>query len=86
MQRAAIARALIVEPAILIADEPTGNLDSHNGEALFTLFRSLVASRSLTIVVTTHNLALGTLSDRVLTLQDGKIVREERGKPLTATR
>jgi len=81
MQRAAIARALIVEPKILIADEPTGNLDSQNGQAIFTLFRSLVAARSLTLIVTTHNLALGYLSDRVFTLQDGRIVKEEPGRP-----
>jgi putative ABC transport system ATP-binding protein len=86
MQRVAIARALIVEPKILIADEPTGNLDSQNGEAIFALVRSLVASRSLTVIVTTHNLRLGYLSDRVLTLQDGKIVKEEPGSPVTATR
>lgn len=77
MQRAAIARALIVQPKILIADEPTGNLDSHNAEAIFALFRNLVASRRLTIIVTTHNLDLGYLSDRVLTLRDGRIVKEE---------
>jgi len=81
MQRAAIARALIVEPRILIADEPTGNLDSQNGGAIFTLIRSLVAARSLTVIVTTHNLALGYLSNRVLTLQDGRIVKEEAGRP-----
>jgi len=81
MQRVAIARALIVTPRVLIADEPTGNLDSGNGHAVFALFRSLVADHSLTVIVTTHNLPLGYLSDRVLTLQDGKIVKEETGKP-----
>ncbi len=85
MQRVAIARALVVEPKILIADEPTGNLDSQNGEAIFALFRSLVALRGLTLVVTTHNLALGYLADRVLILQDGKILKEEPGKPVAAT-
>ena len=81
MQRVAIARALVVEPRILIADEPTGNLDSQNGEAIFALFRSLVASRRLTLVVTTHNLALGYLADRVLVLHDGRILKEEPGRP-----
>jgi putative ABC transport system ATP-binding protein len=81
MQRAAIARALIVEPKILIADEPTGNLDSHNGEAIFALFHSLVASRGLTLIITTHNLALGRLSDRLVTLEDGRILKEEAGRP-----
>jgi putative ABC transport system ATP-binding protein len=86
MQRVAIARALVVEPRILIADEPTGNLDSQNGEAIFALFRSLVASRHLTIVVTTHNLALGYLADRVLILQDGRILKEEAGRPAAGGR
>jgi len=81
MQRAAIARALIVEPKILIADEPTGNLDSHNGEAIFALFRSLVVQRGILLVVTTHNLALGFRSDRVFTLHDGRVVNEEAGRP-----
>ncbi len=80
MQRAAIARALVVEPRILIADEPTGNLDSQNGQAIFALFRSLVGSRGLTLIVTTHNLTLGYLSDRVLTLQDGRILKEEAAR------
>ena len=86
MQRVAIARALVVEPRILIADEPTGNLDSQNGEAIFALFRSLVASHGLTIVVTTHNLALGYLADRVLILQDGRILKEEPGRPAAVAR
>jgi len=86
MQRVAIARALAVEPRILIADEPTGNLDSQNGEAIFALFRSLVTSRALTLVVTTHNLALGYRSDRVLILQDGRIVKQEPGRPAPPTR
>jgi ABC-type lipoprotein export system ATPase subunit len=85
MQRVAIARALVIEPRILIADEPTGNLDSQNGEAIFALFRSLVTSRALTLVVTTHNLALGYRSDRVLILQDGRIVKEEPGRPAPPT-
>lgn len=79
MQRVAIARALIVSPSILIADEPTGNLDRANGEAIFALFRRLTRERGLTVIITTHNLALGYRADRVLTLEDGKVVREEQG-------
>jgi putative ABC transport system ATP-binding protein len=81
MQRVAIARALIVNPRLLIADEPTGNLDRASGEAVFDIFRRLAAERSLAVVVTTHNLRLGYMADRVLTLQDGKIVSEEAGRP-----
>jgi putative ABC transport system ATP-binding protein len=79
MQRVAIARALIINPKILIADEPTGNLDSENGIAVFELFRSLVRDQDISVVVTSHNLALGYKADRIVTLADGKIVREEQG-------
>lgn len=74
MQRVAIARALITDSQVLIADEPTGNLDKANGEAVFALFRRLVSERSLAVIVTTHNLALGALADRIITLEDGLII------------
>ena len=79
MQRVAIARGLIINPKILIADEPTGNLDKTTGESIFALFRKLVRTEGLTIIITTHNLAFGYESDRVITLEDGKVVREEKG-------
>ncbi|MBM3788860.1 MAG: ABC transporter ATP-binding protein [Acidobacteria bacterium] len=85
MQRVAIARALIIRPKILIADEPTGNLDSENGEAVFELFRSLVRDRGITVLVTTHNTPLGRLADRIITLKDGRIDgdshRDSRNSP-----
>jgi putative ABC transport system ATP-binding protein len=84
MQRVAIARALVTKPRVLIADEPTGNLDSQNSKAVFALFRRLVREQGLTVVVTTHNLALGYLSDRIITLVDGLIVQEEQGQPQEA--
>jgi putative ABC transport system ATP-binding protein len=77
--KVAIARELIINPKILIADEPTGNLDSENGIAIFDLFRSLVRNQGVSVVVTSHNLALGYRADRIITLADGKIVREEQG-------
>ena len=80
MQRVAIARALIVRPRILVADEPTGNLDKANGEAIFGLFRKLCAEQGLTLIITTHNLALGYQADRVITLEDGRILKEEAGR------
>ncbi len=80
MQRVAVARALIANPKILIADEPTGNLDKANGDAIFRLFRKLCREQGLTMIVTTHNLALGYEADRVITLEDGRILREERGR------
>ncbi len=73
MQRAAIARALINSPAMLLADEPTGNLDSANGEAIIKLFQQL-NHEGLTIVVVTHNPTLADAARRRLTLQDGRLV------------
>lgn len=79
MQRVAVARALITNPKVMIADEPTGNLDKATGEAIFALLRNLVKEQGLTVILTTHNLALGHQADRVITLEDGHIVKEEKG-------
>ena len=77
MQRVAIARALAVKPLILVADEPTGNLDKATGEKIFALFKSF-AQGGLTVIITTHNLAFGYQAERIITLEDGRIVKEER--------
>ena len=79
MQRVAIARALIVEPKILVADEPTGNLDRATGAAIVEMFKQLAAKHNIAILLTTHNLALTAEADRVITIEDGRIVREECG-------
>ena len=76
MQRAAIARALINRPLMLLADEPTGNLDSQTGAVILDLFRELNAE-GLTLVVVTHNPALAADAQRRLTLRDGSIVPAE---------
>ena len=73
MQRVAIGRALVVKPRVLIADEPTGNLDRHTGEAIFDLFQKQVREDGLALVLTTHNLALAARCDRTLTLADGRL-------------
>ncbi len=72
MQRAAIARAIVHEPAILLADEPTGNLDSSNGASVLRLLRDL-ASRGQAILMATHSSEAAASSDRVVHMQDGKI-------------
>lgn len=77
MQRVAIARALIVNPKILVADEPTGNLDKAAGESIIKLFKRLAADEGLAILITTHNVAFGYEADRAITLEDGRIVKEE---------
>jgi putative ABC transport system ATP-binding protein len=77
MQRVAIARALIADPKLLVADEPTGNLDTATGQSIIELFQRLAAEQNLAVLLTTHNPTFGYEADRVITLQDGKIVREE---------
>jgi putative ABC transport system ATP-binding protein len=74
-QRAAVARALVTEPSLLLADEPTGNLDSHNGEQVMTLFRELHQQGS-TIVMVTHDPRFVREAGRVIHLFDGRIVKE----------
>ena len=76
MQRVAIARALISNPKILVADEPTGNLDRATGESIMALFQRLAAEEGLAILLTTHNIAFGAIADRAITLEDGRIVSE----------
>ena len=73
-QRAAVARALINDPKVILADEPSGSLDSRNREELYSLFFNLRKSTGKTFVVVTHDESLAQTSDRVVHMQDGRIV------------
>jgi lipoprotein-releasing system ATP-binding protein len=73
-QRVAMARALMQKPDLVLADEPTGNLDTHSGDALFGLMRDLNKSRGTTFVIVTHNDKLSAQSDRIVYMQDGLVV------------
>ena len=75
-QRVAIARAFATEPAVLFADEPTGNLDSRTGETIMALMFELNRSSSTTLVLVTHDSTLADRCDRVLALESGRLVRD----------
>lgn len=72
-QRVAIARALVNDPAIIMADEPTGNLDSKSGDEIMALLKNLNQERGTTLIVVTHDPEISALTDRVISLRDGRI-------------
>ena len=78
-QRVAIARAMANDPAILLADEPTGALDSQTGRLVMDLFHRLHEEQGKTIVLITHNPELAAETERIVTIADGRIIREEKG-------
>ena len=78
-QRVAIARALITRPAILLADEPTGNLDTKNSDAVLAMLRRSNAELGQTILMITHNLEAAAVADRILQMRDGEIVADSAG-------
>jgi putative ABC transport system ATP-binding protein len=74
MQRVAIARALVADPVLLLADEPTGNLDSRSGQAVLDLLRATVDEDGRTVIMVTHDGRAASVGDRVLMLEDGRLV------------
>jgi len=82
-QRVAIARALVKNPTLLLADEPTGNLDYETAKLILKLMRNVNRARGITVVLVTHNAAIGEVADRIVKLHSGEIVSvEENAEPL----
>jgi lipoprotein-releasing system ATP-binding protein len=82
-QRAAVARALANDPPIVLADEPTGNLDTHNSGIVFDIFAGLVRDQGKTIIAVTHDMELAARAPRQVRLVDAHVVRDEGGRPST---
>ena len=76
-QRVAIARALVKNPPLILADEPTGNLDSHSGEEIISILTTLHAEQGITLVMVTHDRELSAQAGRIISLKDGKVVNKE---------
>ena len=79
-QRVAIARALIHRPALVLADEPTGNLDAETGRQVLDLFQRLLRQNGTTVVLVTHSGEVARLADRVMTIRDGQLVEADAGR------
>ena len=83
MQRVAVARALANQPLLILADEPTGNLDTKTGAAILALLRETVATRDVTLIIVTHDLSVASHADRIIHMRDGQVERIEAGNAPT---
>ena len=83
-QRVAIARALVNDPLLLLADEPTGNLDEETGQQVLALLDSLTRQAGKNMIMVTHSQEAAAYADRILTLRDGKLITEDDHKPSTS--
>jgi lipoprotein-releasing system ATP-binding protein len=82
-QRVAVARALVNSPSVILADEPSGNLDSHNARELHELFFQLRDKYNQTFIIVTHNLELAEMANRTLRMRDGKIIDGAHAEPIS---
>ena len=80
-QRVAIARALVNKPAIILADEPSGNLDSKTGNLIMDIFTDLNIKEQITVIIVTHNLSLANKTRRIIKLLDGRIIEDKKNTP-----
>jgi putative ABC transport system ATP-binding protein len=80
-QRVAIARALVKKPKMVLADEPTGNLDWETGQKIADLMKTLNVREGITFVIVSHDISITQVADRVIHLRDGKIIKETSSQP-----
>ena len=83
-QRVAIARALAKNPKLLLCDEPTGALDYNTGKAILKLLQDTARSTGMTVVIITHNSALTAMADRVISVKNGRVIRQEKNEKITS--
>ena len=83
-QRVSIGRALMNHPALLLADEPTGNLDTENSKEIIALLRKFNRKNNQTVIIITHDERIALAADRVITIEDGRITRDTKGAEVTA--
>jgi putative ABC transport system ATP-binding protein len=76
-QRVSIARALVTQPKIILADEPTGNLDSKNGKHVIELLSRLNSEKGITLIIVTHDMEIARTAERMIKMRDGRIVEDE---------
>ncbi|MBQ9490867.1 MAG: ABC transporter ATP-binding protein [Lachnospiraceae bacterium] len=84
-QRVSIGRALMNHPALLLADEPTGNLDSENSKEIVSLLRKFNKENKQTVIIITHDERIAVSADRVITIEDGRITRDSKGREVSAS-
>jgi len=85
-QRAAIARAIVGKPSLIVADEPTGNLDSENGQRVLAILKSLNHDHKTTIILVTHDIQHALHADRVISMVDGEIISDRKSAELSASK
>ena len=86
MQRVAIARALVIEPTIILADEPTGSLDSETGDEVLATLRRCVAEHGVTVLLVTHDATAAAHADRILRMRDGVLESGDLGRAVGGSR
>jgi putative ABC transport system ATP-binding protein len=79
-QRVSIARSLVVEPKVVLADEPTGALDIKTGKEVMSILKNLVREKNITVIIVTHEAVIANFTDRTIVISEGKIIKDKKNK------